>query len=422
MWSCERRAPRTAWDSRSPPPGARWVPSGVRTFTSAPELSGRYAAVVALWVAEHSPRGEVGGAVRTGGELSLDDRIEDLHLGVQVRPGHGRHAHPQHVGTGGVGLTDERAHSLPVLGAPTGCAVGGRAVGTFEGLGIVGPHHHHHQLRPLVGQVDAELGRPVEVVGPRQAGVDPAVEAGRHHPGGGQVGDEGLAEVDPDRVTDDQHPQRIGGGGVLVERRRERGRRPGRSGRSARPRPRRVVCVPGGQGRADPGGESRAAARGAAEHLVGPAHHVGEPEAAAESGDGPDGVEGHRPAGTEGGDRRRALEARGVEEEPDGEADHPDEQHPGPADAAGRRRHRPPAPAPDGVVRRSRRAVAAAPRGVPLGGGARGRERIRDDRRVRRGTGSLAVGLLGEAGRAAGAGLGRGRDGVHAGALRTGSR
>ncbi len=50
------------------------------------------------------------------------------------------------------------------------------------------------------------------------------------------------------------------------------------------------------------GGEGGTAARGAAEDLVGPADHVGEPEAAAEGGNRTDDVEGHGPPG-----RRRAT-------------------------------------------------------------------------------------------------------------------
>ena len=59
-----------------------------------------------------------------------------------------------------------------------------------------------------------QLGRPVEVVGSRQPGVDPPVQGGGGHSGGGQVVDQGLPEVEADRVTDDQHPERSGRGGV----------------------------------------------------------------------------------------------------------------------------------------------------------------------------------------------------------------
>ncbi len=42
-------AEATAAARRAPPPGVRWMPSGVRTLTSAPEASGRKAAKAPFW-------------------------------------------------------------------------------------------------------------------------------------------------------------------------------------------------------------------------------------------------------------------------------------------------------------------------------------------------------------------------------------
>ncbi len=63
------------------------------------------------------------------------------------------------------------------------------------------------ELRAVDGEVRGQLGGPVEVVGTGQPGADLAVEGRGHHAGGEEVGHERVAQVDAERVPDDEHPQ-----------------------------------------------------------------------------------------------------------------------------------------------------------------------------------------------------------------------
>ena len=180
----ERMEAMTACESSSPPPGARWIPSTVRMFTSTPDAVGEIGGEVPLAVGQHGGGGEVGGHVRPGIDLHLHHAVDGLHLAVELGSGHRGHTHPQHPGTGRGGIVDEGPDPLAVAGVPAGCSIGDAGVPAHQGLGIIGPDHHHHQLRVVVGQVHPELGGPVEVVGPGQAGVLPAVEGRGDHAGG----------------------------------------------------------------------------------------------------------------------------------------------------------------------------------------------------------------------------------------------
>ncbi len=258
-------------------------------------------------------------------DLGLVHRVEILRLRVELGRGHRGHPHPQDMGAPCVGLVDEGTDPTAVCGVPGRCAEPGDRAAVDEALGVVRPHHDDHQLRLLVGQVDPELGRPVEVVGAREPGVDPGVEGGHCLAGRAQGVDEGLAQIETDRVTHHEDAQRVRRTRPQVEHGQRGGDRAGGRGDHRPGGARRSAAGIGRRERGPPAGRP-------AEDLVGPAHHVGEAERAAQGGNRADHVQRHRPAGAHRRDRGRALEARGVEEEPEPEAHHPDEEHPGPGD------------------------------------------------------------------------------------------
>ncbi len=278
-----------------------------------------------MGVAERRDGRQVGGTAAGGGRhLGLHQRIEVAELGVEHRVLHGRHPDPQYVGTGGIRFGDEGGHPGGVGLVPSGLPVLEAPGRRHQTLGVVRADHHHHQVGLLVGEVDLQLGRPVEIVGSGQPGVDASVEVGGDIAVTGERVDQGLPEVEADRVTDDQDLQRRRRGGVVVEGRQRRRRR--------------GAVHRGGQGfgrrAAGRDGQRGSAARGPPERPVGAADHRGEAHRAAEGGDGSDDVERDGPPGPERRLLGRALQAGGVEEEPEAEAHQADEEGTGPGDAA----------------------------------------------------------------------------------------
>ena len=174
-----------------------------------------------------------------------------------------------------------------------------------------------------------QLGRPVEVVGPRQPGAHPAVERGADDAGLGQVRLQRVAQVDADGVADDQDAQRVGRGRVLGvgrHRRRCRGRGAAVLGRRSGLRPR-----PSGRLPARPWPRHRQAAPGSAVcHSVAAARDgddVGQLQGAAEGGDRAGHVEAHGAPRPDGRHLGVVLQGGRVEQEPEGEggdAEHED--------------------------------------------------------------------------------------------------
>ena len=177
----------------------------------------------------------------------------------------------------------------------------------------------------------AELGRPVEVVGPRQPRVDVAVEHRTHHVGGGEIVHEGLAEVDPERVAHHEQPQGADCDGTAS---------------GARPSGAVTTVVDGGAGDDDEeaaGGVTVGGTRGGGPpvtmgrrpfHLqhAGPGiagvpegalcspHHMGQADGVRDRGDGAEHVDGHAAAGAERRVLGRAHEGGPVQDEPHREA------------------------------------------------------------------------------------------------------
>ena len=179
----------------------------------------------------------------------------------------------------------------------------------------------------VLGQVAGQLGRPVEVVGPGEAGGLLGVDGGGDHPGPGQVGLEGVPQVDAERVPHDQDPQRGCRRGVPECRcrggghrsRRRAGDRVGGEGRRAhRDGAGRRRC---GAGAPSQGAHGRphSSAAGLADDPVGHRHEVGDPEVAAEGGDGPQDLERHRPPAAHRRGLGVALQGGGEQQQPDGE-------------------------------------------------------------------------------------------------------
>ena len=145
--------------------------------------------------------------------LALIDGINVRHLARKLRALHRWHAHPHHRRPLALRQVHEGGDAPGIEDVPLRRRVGdvGRA---GKVLGVVGPDHDHDNLGSRRAQVGLQLRRPVEVVGSSKPRALAGVQGGLDHPRVGQVVLEGSAHVDAERITQDQHAQRVGGGRV----------------------------------------------------------------------------------------------------------------------------------------------------------------------------------------------------------------